>query len=179
MKLKGKTPIILFREEYKENSSLVKDNINVNMRHLLGWTPLMLAAVNGHYEIVKILLEAGADPNLGEEYINPKRTAAEKGLHPMEGTYLHNNVSLNENNSEYLVLMMREEEFSTSLSSKASFRGFTALHYAALGDNFEIAKLLIEKGANPIAENEAGHIPLLYAKEGQLKTFLEEQTTKV
>jgi ATP-dependent Clp protease ATP-binding subunit ClpB len=75
--------------------------------------------------------------------------------------------------------MMREEEFSSSLNTKVSFRGFTALHYAVLINNFKIVKLLIEKGANPIVENEAGHVPLLYAKEGELKVYLQEQTSKV
>jgi ATP-dependent Clp protease ATP-binding subunit ClpB len=74
--------------------------------------------------------------------------------------------------------MMREEEFSSSLNTKVSFRGFTALHYAVLINNFKIVKLLIEKGANPIVENEAGHVPLLYAKEGELKVYLQEQTSK-
>ncbi|XP_044254172.1 caseinolytic peptidase B protein homolog [Tribolium madens] len=140
--------------------TLINNKININARHELGWTPLMVAAVNNQYEAVKILLESGAEPNLGEEFISAKRTAKEKGLHPIE------------------VLMTREEEFSNSLNAKVSYRGFTALHYAVLIDNLRIVKLLIDKGADPTIENEAGHIPLVYAAEGDLKNYLEEKTSK-
>lgn len=74
--------------------------------------------------------------------------------------------------------MTREEEFSNNLNAKASFRGFTALHYAVLINNFSIVKLLLEKGADPTLQNEAGHIPLSYAIEGELKKYLEEKTVQ-
>ncbi|EFA01960.1 mitochondrial disaggregase [Tribolium castaneum] len=144
----------------EELKTLIKNKANLNARHELGWTPLMVAAVNNQYEAVKALLEAGAEPNLGEEFISAKRTAKEKGLHPIE------------------VLMTREEEFSNSLNAKVSFRGFTALHYAVLINNLSIVKLLIDQGADPTIENEAGHTPLAYAVEGDLKNYLQEKTSK-
>lgn len=45
----------------------------------------MVAVVNEHYDVAKILLKAGADPNIGDNYMNANRTAQEKGLHPIEG----------------------------------------------------------------------------------------------
>lgn len=59
----------------------------MNTRHSLGWTALMLAAVNNKYDMCKVLLEKGADPNLGDNYMNPSRTAREKGMHPIDGNY--------------------------------------------------------------------------------------------
>ena len=59
----------------------------MNLRHPLGWTALQLAAVNGKSEAVKVLLDAGADPNLGDEFINVYRTAIDKGLHSIDGNY--------------------------------------------------------------------------------------------
>lgn len=59
--------------------------IDINSRHKLGWTSLMTAAVNGRYQMCKYLLSNGADPNLGDNYINSHRTASTQGLHSIEG----------------------------------------------------------------------------------------------
>ncbi|XP_030745726.1 caseinolytic peptidase B protein homolog isoform X2 [Sitophilus oryzae] len=143
-----------------EVRNLIKNGMDVNLRHDLGWTPLMGAAVNGHYDIVKLLLENGANPNLTENYINHTRTAQLVGRHPLE------------------VLMTRDDEFSSSLNNRATFLGFTALHYAVLANNIDIVRLLLEHGANPCVETEAGHKAVLYAKEGPIKELLEQKTEK-
>lgn len=75
--------------------------------------------------------------------------------------------------------MIREDEFSSDLNTKANYLGFTALHYAALIDNLDIVRTLVEHGANPCLRNDIGHIPVMYAREGPVKTYLEEQSEKV
>ena len=45
-----------------------------------------------------------------------------------------------------LVIIGREEEFSSRLSKNADFSGFTPLHYAALTDDYECIKLLLDNG---------------------------------
>jgi ankyrin repeat protein len=42
--------------------------IDVNVRDEYGWTPLLSAAMNGHTDIVQILLAAGANPNTRNKY---------------------------------------------------------------------------------------------------------------
>lgn len=64
---------------------LVSNQIDVNARHTLGWTALMVAAVNGRTDICKLLLAKGADPNLGDMYKSPQKVAHELGLHVLEG----------------------------------------------------------------------------------------------
>lgn len=76
-------------------------------------------------------------------------------------------------------LMIRDEDFSSRLNNSATFLGFTALHYAVLADNGEVVKLLLEGGANPCLENDAGHRPESYAGDGEMKTMLQGYTKKV
>lgn len=48
-----------------------------------------------------------------------------------------------------------------------------------LADSYDTVKLLLDAGADPLLENEAGHKPLLYAREGEVKKLLEHYTAKV
>uniref|UniRef100_A0A4W4EC10 Clp ATPase C-terminal domain-containing protein n=1 Tax=Electrophorus electricus TaxID=8005 RepID=A0A4W4EC10_ELEEL len=139
---------------------LLADGTDPNTRHRLGWTALMVACMNRHHNVVKVLLEAGADPNLGDEFSSVYGTARDKGVHSLD------------------VLVSREDEFSSRLSSRASFRGCTPLHYAVLADDLHTVRVLLEEGANPLQTNDLGHTPLAYAKEGEMHTLLKEWESK-
>ncbi|XP_058490250.1 mitochondrial disaggregase [Solea solea] len=135
---------------------LLKEGVNPNHRHSLGWSALMVAAMNRQHSVVKVLLKAGADPNAGDHFNNVYDTSREKGIHSLE------------------VLVSREDEFSSRLSSRAGFRGCTALHYATLADDPHTVRILLEAGANPLQTNELGHTARAYAKEGEVGTALLE-----
>uniref|UniRef100_A0A8C2JU74 ClpB homolog, mitochondrial AAA ATPase chaperonin n=1 Tax=Cyprinus carpio TaxID=7962 RepID=A0A8C2JU74_CYPCA len=154
---------------------LLAQGADPNTRHRLGWTPLMVAAMNRQHNVVKVLLEAGADPNLGDDFSSVYETAREKGVHSLEGETCASSSS-----SSLLFLNpfththTREDEFSNRLSSRASFRGCSALHYAVLTDDPRTVRMLLDAGANPLQKNELGHTPLTYAKEGETATLLKE-----
>lgn len=139
---------------------LLSKGVPVSQRHKLGWTPLMVAAMNKNHSGVKVLLEAGADPNLGDEFRNVYETSREKRVHSLE------------------VLVSREDEFSNRLNTRASFRGCSALHYAVLADDLHTTKLLLHAGANPSQQNDMGHTPIDYAKDGEVKDLLKEAEVK-
>ena len=84
-----------------------------------------VASVNGQQEILKILLENGADPDLTDEFVNIYQTARDKNLQSLD------------------VMVAREEEFNSNLNLRANFRGCTALHYAALADDYESIRILL------------------------------------
>ncbi|KAE8628306.1 hypothetical protein XENTR_v10007450 [Xenopus tropicalis] len=154
-KSKGEELLVAARDGIApEVERLLAEKVDPNSRHRLGWTPLMVAAMGRNQSIVKSLLRAGADPNLGDEFCNVHETSKEKGLHSLE------------------VLVTREDEFSDRLNNRASFRGCTALHYAVLADDYGTVRELLEGGANPQQKNDMGHTPIDYAREGELKQLL-------
>ncbi|KAK5929223.1 hypothetical protein CgunFtcFv8_010472 [Champsocephalus gunnari] len=139
---------------------LVKEGVDANQRHRLGWTALMVAAMNRQHSVVKVLLAAGADPNAGDDFNNVYDTSREQGIHSLE------------------VLVSREDEFSSRLSNRAGFRGCTALHYATLTDDPRTVRMLLESGANPLQTNGLGHTARAYAKDGEVSTVLTEFEAK-
>ncbi|XP_074716712.1 mitochondrial disaggregase [Strix uralensis] len=143
-----------------EVNRLLLEGADVNARHKLGWTALMVAAISRNSSVVKILLAANADPNLGDDFSSVYETAKEKGLHSLE------------------VLVTREDDFNNRLNVRANFKGCTALHYAVLADDYLTVKLLLDGGANPLQKNEMGHTPLDYARDGEVMSLLKASETK-
>ncbi|KAM4796198.1 mitochondrial disaggregase [Rhinophrynus dorsalis] len=144
----------------QEVDRLLSEKVDPNARHKLGWTALMVAAIGRNQSVVRSLLRAGADPNLGDEFSSVYETSKEKSMHSLE------------------VLVTREDEFSNRLNNRASFRGCTALHYAVLSDDYGTVKELLEGGADPMQKNDMGHTPIDYAREGELKKLLKGWETK-
>uniref|UniRef100_A0A2K6GKU1 ClpB family mitochondrial disaggregase n=1 Tax=Propithecus coquereli TaxID=379532 RepID=A0A2K6GKU1_PROCO len=112
------------------------------------------------HSVVQVLLAAGADPNLGDDFSSVYKTAKEQGIHSLE------------------VLVTREDDFNNRLNNRASFKGCTALHYAVLADDYRTVKELLDGGANPLQKNEMGHTPLDYAREGEVMKLLRTSEAK-
>lgn len=74
--------------------------------------------------------------------------------------------------------MIREEEFSDFLNSRATFKGFTPLHYAVLANSKVCVQILLDGGADPTIKNESGHRAVEYAKDGELKDMLIKHAAK-
>ena len=96
-----------------------------------GVTPLINAAWYGHTDVVKVLIDGGAEPDKADRYgETPLHKAAENG-------------SLGRTDVVQFLIN------SGANLDKANNNGKTPLHRAAEKDNLEVVHLLIEKGAKP------------------------------
>ena len=144
------------RGNFYEVQRLFNEGADPDVRHFLGWTALHVATVNRQSEIVKFLLEKGANPDISDDFVNIYQTAREKQMQSLD------------------VMISREEEFNSNLNLRSNFRGCTALHYASLADDLESVKYLLEFGANPTLTNDYGRTPKDYARDPQIKHLLAE-----
>ncbi len=113
-----------------------------------GLTPLMLAAREGHAAIAAALLDAGADLTLKD---NLDSNTSEAGF----------NMMLNEMGVEF-----------------AASQGFqlhrTALHWAAAAGHAEVAKILLERGAEFSAKDRSRMTPIMLAAESGSAPILSD-----
>ncbi|CAM9661569.1 unnamed protein product [Sphacelaria rigidula] len=119
-----------------------------------GWTPLMVAAGNGHTPFMRFLLEEGADP----------RIASESGR-----TAMHRAAARG-----------RENALKTLISKKAGVDrkdgcGYTPLHLAAMHDQEGAMKVLLEAGADPEAEDVLGYTPRRYCRDRVWQNTMDER----
>ena len=81
--------------------------------------------------------------------------------------------------SLFLVAHMRDTEFCSFINHYVSYSGFTPLHYAILGDDKDIVKLLLDHGADPTLENNRGYTPSDYCTNEEIKLLLKDYAIKV
>jgi ankyrin repeat protein len=102
-------------------------------------TPLSLATICGHHDLIEMLLERGADPN----------RQAQGGFAPL---YLADR-------AEIATLLLAH-------GASVTMRGYenrTPLHQAAMQGRLDVAALLLTHGADIEARDEHGRTPLLLA----------------
>lgn len=111
-----------------------------------GFTLLGLAAYFGHPDVVRLLIENGADPNVIAN--NPMRVA------PLHSACAASSYEI----AELLI------KAGANVNAK-QMRGVTPLHSAAHNGQTKLAGLLIERGADVQAETDDGKTPLVMAEE--------------
>ena len=126
----------LVRSGVKPNCSLLSfDDIYED-------TPLLNASVNGHTEVVKLLLKFGADPNIGNYNETTPLHKAARGGH-----------------SELVKQLLD----GGAMPDKQNIYGFTVLIGAAAHGHQNTVELLLEAGADPNKSNRFGETPLIEA----------------
>ena len=96
-------------------------------------------------------------------------------VHVYVYTYVHNTVCV----YVTVVVAVRDFEFSSHMNHFVSYSGFTPLHYAIISDDLAMVQLLLKNGADPAVENSQGLTPIHYCTNEEIKSLLQEYTTKV
>ena len=128
-------------DDINKTRSLINKGADVNAGKV---PPLITASFKSNTEIVRMLLENGADTEVENQHgVTPLHWAAEKG---------------NDDIAEMLI----EHGADVNHQSK---NGGNPLVSAAMKGNLKIAKMLVEKGADIETENKHGITPLYWAAE--------------
>jgi ankyrin repeat protein len=129
---------------------LIEANANVNAANEYGVTPLTLATADAGPALVELLLRAGANPN----------AALPSGETPlMTATRVHAPAVV-------MALIAR----GADVNAQERSHGQTALMWAFARGHIDIARALIEQGADIHARSDSGFTPLLFAaRHGDLE----------
>ena len=145
---KGVPGLLVALQSESPKSALVlakHPQTRVNAPNSLGETPLMLAAINNHLELAKVLIERGADVN--KPGWTPLHYAATRG------------------HREMMRLLLDNEAYIDSESDN----GTTPLMMAAYYASPLAVKLLLEEGADPVLVNSgnASALDMALSKDHQ------------
>jgi ankyrin repeat protein len=125
---------------------LLEANAEVNYAGAAGSTPLIDAAVWGHSDTLKLLLDAGADVDAKDKYGYTGLRMAARG----NDWWIYDE-------ARYLPVL------KLLLEAKADVNSSAPLASAAYGGHSEAVKLLLEAGADVDCKDEEGKSPLSYA----------------
>uniref|UniRef100_A0A8C0EXR7 Ankyrin repeat and sterile alpha motif domain containing 1A n=1 Tax=Bubo bubo TaxID=30461 RepID=A0A8C0EXR7_BUBBB len=141
---------------------------NVNCVDSTGYTPLHHAALNGHKDVVEVLLRNDALTNVADcKGCYPLHLAAWKGDADIVKLLIHQGPShtkVNEQNALEIKELKKYGPFDPYINAK------TALHCAAQYGHTEVVKVLLEELTDPTMRNNKFETPLdLAALYGRLE----------
>jgi ankyrin repeat protein len=141
-------------ERVKELLKARPELVKARTRQGSGWTPLHIAAGEGHEEIARVLLDAGADVNGAKGETSPLVWV----------------VWTEQPNLKLVKLLI---DRGADVNQPGGLEKETPLHYAAKYGNVELVKLLLKAKADPKAKAWRGRTPLDLAKENNQKDIVK------
>ena len=156
--------------------ALLEEQVDVNAAEVDGTTALHWAAYRGDAETARLLLAAGARTGLTNRYgVTPLALAAERGEARIVGALLEAGADPNATLPEGETVLMaaaRAGDVDTlrlllahgaDVAARESWRGQTALMWAAAQNHARAVHTLIELGARVDERSDAGWSALLFA----------------
>jgi uncharacterized protein len=133
---------------------LIQQGVDVNQLDSGGDAPLIIASYEGHTEIVRLLLEAGADV---------------RALDPgMKATALHAAAYAGRSDAARLLI-----EHGIDINKQGPYNGYTALHDAIWQNNIETARIILQAGPDLSLESHEGQTPLEMARARDRKKIAD------
>ena len=146
---------------------LVEHGANLDIKNYKGKTPLQLAYDNMYVEVTRALLKGNAKPiKLGSEY--EENEEIKNMIRTQEAMFkdhepLWQNLIKNVKKQNVDKVRERLNDPNIKINYIDSYNK-TALHYAVENNDYDMAKLLLENGANPnVRNNYSRRTPILLA----------------
>lgn len=127
-------------------AELLKQKPDVNEKAEAGWTPLLFAAAQGYPRIVRMLLEAGANPEICNL----------RGITPLTFGARYGNLDVCKNLLEFGADVDAPDQ---------GIEGNTALMWASYNGNFGLVRMLLKAKANPLIKSRKGQTALDMAQD--------------
>ncbi|MGC2049553.1 MAG: ankyrin repeat domain-containing protein [Gallionella sp.] len=159
--------------------------VNTEITNERGWTPLMLAAFNGHDDVIKVLIKHRANVHASDLLGNTAlHWAADSGQTSSTKLLIEYHAEIDAiNNSGFTPLLQASKgrhlgvvllliDKGANLNATAR-DGSTALHKSAASGYNEIVRTLIYHGANTDIKNRDGDTPLTLAEKYNQKAIIK------
>jgi ankyrin repeat protein len=139
--------------------ALIAQGADVNEPDKSGDMPLIMAAYQGYTEIVRLLLESGADVS-----------AVDPG---MKATALHAAAYAGHADAARLLI-----EHGVDVDKQGPYNGYTALHDAIWQNNADVAEVILNAGPDLTLSSHGGETPLEFARSQgrrEIATLIERR----
>ncbi len=191
MPLGGLTPLLFAARQgcVECERVLIKAGADINATNPNGFSPILLAIINSHYDVAVSLLDQGADQNIADETGRTPLYAA-VDMHTLPDSNLPWPSELNNQLTSLdliQALLAHGANVNAQLKKQQPYRskvdrgadtmlgtGTTPLLRAAKAGDTEVVKVLLAKGADPKLTTKFGMTPLMAAAGLGTK---EEDTT--
>jgi ankyrin repeat protein len=142
---------------------LIDKGADVNAKSSNGWTALMLASKAGHIDIVKLLIDKGVDVNTNRDIGTTALVSASGAGHiDVVKLLIDKGVDVNAKDNHIRKVIMYAYPAHPRKILKRNM-GMTALMSASGAGHIDIAKLLIDKGADVNVKSNDGWTALIDA----------------
>ncbi|XP_061574436.1 B-cell lymphoma 3 protein [Cololabis saira] len=141
--------------------SLCPSSTCLEIRNFEGLSPLHLAVMQGHEDLAKMLLDAGADINAMD---------IKSGLSPLMHAVESNNADM--------VRFLIESQNACDVNGQ-TYSGNTALHIACGRGQVDIVRLLLKSGADSSLKNYHNDTPVMVAKNKKIADVLRGRASKI